>query len=277
MTRIFQPTSDIFTFGADPEGFIFKGAEPVPAYGIIPGTKQSPHPVKQGAVQVDGMAAEFNINPAKTFEEFNDNVETVISELKSFLPSGYSLRFIPSVVFSEAAFDSTPDDNKELGCSADFNAWDNSVNPPPVPENPFMRCAGGHLHTGWTENQELDAQHISDCNDLIKQMDWFLGFWSLSQDADNNRRKLYGKSGACRYKPYGVEYRVLSNFWVSTKALRLQIWNRWVAAVNTMATIYMPESSRGDNNLLRNCIDQSHFDQELASLYSFPLLSLRGI
>jgi hypothetical protein len=33
-------------------------------------------------------------------------------------------------------------------------------------------------------------------------------------DKDKERRKLYGKPGAFRPKPYGCEYRVLSNAWV---------------------------------------------------------------
>jgi hypothetical protein len=33
-------------------------------------------------------------------------------------------------------------------------------------------------------------------------------------DKDTERRKLYGKPGAFRPKPYGCEYRVLSNAWV---------------------------------------------------------------
>jgi hypothetical protein len=47
--------------GADPEVFVRNAeGEPVPACGLIPGTKAEPHRVDSGAVQVDGLALEFN-------------------------------------------------------------------------------------------------------------------------------------------------------------------------------------------------------------------------
>ncbi len=47
-------------------------AEQVTASGlVIPDTaKEKPFPVTNGAVQVDGMALEYNIDPASTVEEF---------------------------------------------------------------------------------------------------------------------------------------------------------------------------------------------------------------
>ena len=57
--------------GADPEAFVVlkDGGIPVSAHGLLPGTKDKPFPVEKGAVQVDGMAAEFNIEPAATEDE----------------------------------------------------------------------------------------------------------------------------------------------------------------------------------------------------------------
>ena len=55
--------------GADPE--IFLGDADgglVSAYGLIKGDKEHPFPVTNGAVQVDGMAAEFNIDPDRDWE-----------------------------------------------------------------------------------------------------------------------------------------------------------------------------------------------------------------
>ena len=50
--------------GCDPEVFVAKGGKFISAHGMIPGTKKAPHKVERGAVQVDGMALEFNIDPA---------------------------------------------------------------------------------------------------------------------------------------------------------------------------------------------------------------------
>src|SRR3546814_1862742 len=83
-----------------------------------------------------------------------------------------------------------------------------------------------------------------NCSDLVKQLDWYLGLWSLGKDKDKVRRSLYGKAGACRIKPYGVEYRVLSNFWIKNKKSRLETWNRMVKGIEEMKRLYMPEYSQ---------------------------------
>ena len=65
--------------GADPELWIIdrKTGKPISAEGLFEGTKAAPYQVENGAVQVDGMAAEFNINPAKDSREFVYNTLTV--------------------------------------------------------------------------------------------------------------------------------------------------------------------------------------------------------
>lgn len=264
------------TFGCDPEGFIFKGETPVPAIDIIPGTKAEPYKVNKGAVQVDGMAAEFNIDPVSTYEEWEENISTVIEELKKFLPKDHELRFVPTVKFDADIFDATPDEAKELGCQPDFDAWSGGVNPPPNPEDPYLRCAGGHIHFGWTENEDLSSlQHILNCQDAVKQLDWFLGAWSIYEDSDNTRRTLYGKSGACRYKEYGVEYRVLSNFWVNTPELRRQVWDRMVHAMNAMSKSgYADRVPQEYNTLLIEAINKGSLHKALKINCQYPLMSL---
>ena len=46
-------------------------------------------------------------------------------------------------------------------------------------------------------------------------LDMYLGLPSLIWDRDTKRRSLYGDFGAFRPKPYGLEYRVLSNAWLA--------------------------------------------------------------
>lgn len=274
-----QPAYDArpgFTFGCDPEVFILdeKGV-PVTAEGLIPGTKLEPHPVKHGAVQVDGMAAEFNIDPAENFSDFNRNVTTVMDELKKMLPKGHSLSIVPSVVFDPAVFEAAPDKAKELGCNPDFDAWTGSVNPPPNdPENPYMRCGAGHVHIGWGEDfEDTDEQHIMNCRDLVRQCDWFLGGWSVRIDSDPTRRRLYGKAGAYRPKSYGVEYRVLSNFWITTRERRLAMWNRLQIAIMNMQREYLPERvPPPHNDLLVSYINETKKGDRIEKDYRYPLV-----
>lgn len=277
MTAIPMVPMEGFTFGCDPELFVFDPeGRPVPA-DMIPGTKDNPHKVEFGAVQRDGFAAEFNIDPAPTFKEFNRNIAAVMKQLEGFLPKGHTLQTVPSVVFDKDVFDAARDDIKELGCQPDFNAWTGEVNPPPADlENPYMRCAAGHLHIGWTEGAGLDdIQHIMNCRDLVKQLDWYLGGWSLKMDNDPSRRSLYGKAGACRLKDYGVEYRVLSNFWITNTQRRLAVWNRLQSAINSMVKGFLPDKIPNEyNNALIAAIDSTTRNKGLERDFRYPLMTM---
>jgi hypothetical protein len=268
-----------FTFGCDPEGFIRYKDKFVPADGLIPGTKAKPEDVGDGVfLQVDGMAAEYNILPCKTFEEFDSRNEMAIKKINDLLPKGHEFVAIPAVRFDPEVFDSATDQSKELGCTPDHNAWTGEINPPPAdPDDPYLRTASGHLHIGWGDNLSLaDPQHILNCRDLVKQLDWFLGGWSIKTDPDPTRRKLYGKAGACRFKDYGVEYRVLSNFWITERSLRLAVWNRMQSAIQMMASIYMPDRApKSYNDFLVAGINDGTLadDSAMLSNFQYPLLT----
>src|SRR3546814_15842546 len=104
------------------------------------------------------MAGEFNIVPAHTFNEFDDNIVSVMKEMTGMLPKGYKLSVVPHMVFPQDVMDKASQKALELGCSPDYNAWTGGVNPPPdASQNPLMRCAGGHLHVGWTEGESLGS------------------------------------------------------------------------------------------------------------------------
>lgn len=73
--------------GTDPECAIYDTENKmyVSAHDLIPGDKNNPFKVEKGAVQVDGLAAEFNIDPATTAEEFDDNISSVINQLTDMI------------------------------------------------------------------------------------------------------------------------------------------------------------------------------------------------
>jgi len=269
-----------FTVGCDPEVFIVdETGRPVSAEGLIPGTKEEPYRVPFGAIQVDGMAAEFNIDPVNTFDDFRHHIRSVLQTMKDMLPTGYAFLIKPSVVFDEEVWKKTPLKAKELGCMPDFNAWTASINPPPRNyDMPTLRTAAGHIHIGWTKDADLsDVNHIVNCNDLVKQLDWYLGGWSVPHDQDGAiRRSLYGKAGACRYKDYGVEYRVLSNFWLVDDTVMETVWDRLVSAITQMSSTFIPElSSMKYNKRLIKMIETSIIDDQLMSNYHYPLIDVR--
>ena len=238
--KISSPSGKVYDFkiGADPEFFVKKFGKLVSAYGLIPGSKENPHKVPKGAVQVDGMALEFNIDPAETYSQFEDNMSTVMSSIIGMVP-GYEIFVEPVADFGLEYIEAQPKEAKELGCSPDFNAYTKQANPRPSADTPF-RTASGHVHIGWTSGVDInDEGHLEACRALTKSLDVWLGLPSLVWDQDDRRRTLYGAAGAFRPKSYGMEYRVLSNKWITDPLLRKTVFHNTLKAIE--ATFSNPE------------------------------------
>lgn len=202
--------------GCDPEVFVKQDGVFRSAHGLIHGDKKNPQKVKNGAVQVDGMALEFNIDPASSENQFVFNVQDVFNTMCKMVP-GYEVVAVPVADFDAAYLKAQPAEALELGCEPDFNAWTGKVNPRPDGNRP-MRTASGHVHIGWTDKQNIEELgHVGRARAVARQMDFFLGLPSLFYDDDVRRREMYGKGGAMRVKPYGVEYRTLSNAWLANE------------------------------------------------------------
>ena len=206
-----------FLLGADPECFIInkKTRKLVSAHGMLPGTKEEPFKVKYGAIQVDGMAAEFNIEPAKTKKSFIRNVTVVLNTLREMIGPEHELCFSSIAEFGMDFIKKQPIEAIELGCDPDFDAWTGDVNPVPNAEVDFITAAG-HIHIGWTEGQDTkNPAHLEVCRHLIRNLDYGTSPTMLL-DKEHKRRGLYGDIGAFRPKSYGVEYRTPSNFWIQS-------------------------------------------------------------
>ena len=204
--------------GCDPEVFVKQDGIFKSAWGLIKGDKKNPFPVRNGAVQVDGMALEFNINPASTEQEFVINVQDVFAQMCAMVPQ-YEVVAAPVAHFTPEYMKEQPEEALELGCEPDWNGWSGAINQKPNAQRP-MRTASGHVHIGWTNGKDInDPMHSSNAFAVAKQMDYFLGLPSLFYDDDQERREMYGKAGCLRIKSYGMEYRTLSNAWLKSPAL----------------------------------------------------------
>lgn len=219
--------------GCDPEVFVKQKGLFRSAHNLIKGDKKNPQKVRRGAVQVDGMALEFNIDPAGSEDEFCINVQDVFNQMKLMVPE-YEVVAVPVAHFTEAYMKKQPAAALELGCDPDYNAWTGMVNEKPNANRP-MRTASGHVHIGWTNNKEHDDyEHIDKAGAVGRQMDFFLGLGSIFYDDDQERREMYGLPGCVRYKPYGVEYRTLSNAWLNSENLMRWVYRSAVTGVNRL-------------------------------------------
>jgi hypothetical protein len=236
---------DKILVGCDPEVFVKKSGIFQSAHGLILGDKKNPFPVRNGAVQVDGMALEFNIHPAASEEEFIFNVEDVYSQMRSMVPE-YEVVATPVAHFTEEYIASQPPAALELGCDPDFNGWDMRINKKPNANRP-MRTASGHVHIGWTSGENInDADHFELCGELACQMDFYLGLGSLFYDEDQERRSMYGNPGCFRPKSYGVEYRTLSNKWLNDRKLMGWVYRQTVQGTKDFFSGRILKTKHGD-------------------------------
>lgn len=214
-------------FGADPELFLKdkKTGEYIPACGLVGGTKKKPRGIgKRGhMIQEDNVMVEFNIPPAKSADQVVKSVHYVMNHLTHLLPK-FTLAIEAAAEFNPVLLEKHPK-AFEFGCDPDYNAWTIQINDAPNP-NTYLRTCGGHIHVGYS-NSDLDNQLA-----LIRAMDLFVGVPLVVLDPDKVRKTRYGKAGAFRPKPYGVEWRVASNYWISTPELIRWAYNNTMKAVN---------------------------------------------
>lgn len=210
--------------GSDPEVFLKDVAgNLISCVGLVHGTKDNPMQIpslpKGFTLQQDNVALEFGIPPAANKKDFVSYIQTVKEAGHEFL-KGLSYATSSCEVFPADQMNTA--EAHVFGCEPDYNAWTGRKNPSPRPPHPFMRSAGGHVHV----ETQLPERN------LVKAMDVFLGLHSLFLDTNGQaRRALYGRPGAFRYKPYGIEYRTLSNFWMMNKAHTAWVWDATERAV----------------------------------------------
>jgi hypothetical protein len=222
--------------GADPEIFLRKKDGPgKPACGIIPGNKEAPHRVNCGAVQVDGLALEFNVDPSVEEDAFVHNVTTVMDILRAMVPEEYVFSPKSFEMFIREDLEGLSEDDLRLGCDPDFNAYTGDENyAHKLP--PEYRFAGGHIHLGWTQDEDpFDAGHFESCCRMAKQFDYFIGLPSVLLDKSGSERvSYYGRAGTFRPKHYGMEYRTTSNWWIGKEKHIRFIFNQAVRAFTSL-------------------------------------------
>lgn len=214
--------ASLLRVGCDPELFFKHDGKFLSAYGLVQGDKLNPTPLMKGAVQVDGMALEFNIEPAKNAAEFVENISTVLQQIRNSVSPDIEFDYSSTVHLTQEYLSSRCYEEIELGCEPDFNVYTGEPNVKPDVDKP-MRTAGGHVHIGFAEDLP-DTEMVHDIRTkLVRLCDVYLGVPSVLLDKDVERRTMYGKAGAYRKKHYGVEYRSLSNFWIRDADL-----SKWV-------------------------------------------------
>lgn len=252
--------------GADIEMMCIDGlGNPMPVCSLLGGTKEDPIPVQSGAYQEDNVNAEFNITPTENEQEWVDNMLSVMQQVEDRLkPHKLTLAAIPSFHYTIPTLEAAGKEAVSMGCSSDMNVWTGERNPKP---NPFqtLRTAGGHIHF------DCSAKEVEE---VVKLFDVYLGVPSVLLDVDIERRNMYGQAGAYREKPYGGEYRTLSNFW-----LRSPVLIQWVfrQAQKAKENLHQLDNilSMFPADVIQNCINNGDIKtaKEIVSAFDLEVVA----
>jgi hypothetical protein len=205
-----------FTFGSDPEFMLESNGKIISAIGIVKGTKERRKIVGDYAFYYDNVLAEGCVPPASSRDEAVDNIGGFLQAFADLVR--------PCKLLAQASHTYAPDQVRDeaalvIGCSRESCVY--SLEEIQPDESMFLktnlRSAGGHIHLG----SKLLKKGYNTLHS-VRLLDLFLGIPVLYLDNDptsKKRKELYGKAGRFRQPTYGVEYRSISNFWLSSPKL----------------------------------------------------------
>lgn len=209
----------IKAIGSDPEVFAeSKDGRLMPAFEFL-GSKAAPTKAPPGTYggnncYWDGYQAEFDTRANGCLSYHVDSIRNglfgVYEALKK-LDKDAVLSVRTTFDIPDYRLRADADEHVMFGCMPSKNAY-NMEGIKDDGRNVEFRSAGGHIH--------LEVKPASEAEIIkgVKAMDAVLGVACVSLFAkfdDARRRKMYGLAGEYRLPPHGVEYRVLSNAWLS--------------------------------------------------------------
>jgi hypothetical protein len=214
--------------GADPEVLLVNGSREFRSVeGLIGGTKDEPVPItsmeqhfKRGfAMQEDNVMLEFNIEPQKSAGNFDNVISSVMSTIRRNVLAEHRLSYWEQCVGEYNDVELATGQAATFGCSPDLDAYTGQkaegVSPSMLGN---WRCAGGHMHWGFDNPADIPLFVI------VQLLDAVCGLREpLLKHSQGVRRKMYGTAGRYRAKPYGLEYRTLSNSWLFDEQLRYDL------------------------------------------------------
>jgi hypothetical protein len=206
--------------GADPEFFVMdENNSFINGAKVINATKNKPLKLSgETSVFYDNVLLELNIEPANNIEEFVLRCSSGLHQVRNKLVE----KRISLHAYAELEESQLKDKNaKEYGCVTDMNAYTLTENDLPIDliKNTNYRTAGGHIHIGGSQGDAVINPVLKPL--FVFMLDLFVGIPGVLIDnsAESFRRRTYfGRAGSFRDKDYGLEYRVLSPFWLRNES-----------------------------------------------------------
>lgn len=218
------------TFGCDPEFFFARKTKKGKAGKILGAEKIIPEKglvldkagmYSGGKTIIDGVQAELNPKPFACRAYMGDNLSYLFRDVAKNLKRGVGINWNPLVKVTPTEMKSLSEKNRILGCSPSINAYGEPKEMPDA--NKYMfRSAGGHIHIGIGT-----IKSVEQAARVVKVLDIIVGNTCVLIDRDKGnieRRKVYGRAGEFRKPTHGIEYRVLSNFWLKHYVLMSMVF-----------------------------------------------------
>lgn len=255
--------SPVFHVGSDPEMFVVdERGEMIPAWKFLPGKKTPYRPADTpGAIDSLGSKTwQYYYNQQAYWDgfqtEFSGSHDACAGFYVDMLRAGLKMLREKATAFNPNArltiknvfeippevLESEPPEHIQLGCDPSLNIYDASGELAGDARLLRWRFTGGHVHLGVGAHEIASKVRRAE---MIKGMDSVAGVLSVGMFAgweDPTRRRFYGLAGEHRLPSHGIEYRVLSNCWLTHPAvahlmLDLVRVGAWIGAQGLRGTI----------------------------------------
>lgn len=195
--------------GSDPEIFVVdKNNIVIPSFRFLGDKKTGANPFW------DGYQGEFNIAAQSCLDgsvlQIQDQLNKLLREARKY-DKDAKLSIIPTMDIPPHMLKEDDDKYVQFGCMPSKNVYGMKGKVADGRDVPF-RSAGGHIHLELTEKQKKSIP------EYVKALDAILGVACVSlfgKYDDVRRREYYGLAGEYRTPSHGLEYRPLSNVWLS--------------------------------------------------------------
>lgn len=231
-----------YASGTDPEVFVVGGnGDVIPARRFLEDKKLAKEDFSTGdqfskgwptpPMFFDGLQAEFSVKAATCLEALHESTRRglagVLNRARKIDPKA-RLTLKNTIKMSPEQMFRLDEEDLVFRCSTSLNVYDD-VAEAPDPRSYEWRFAGGHIHIG-CGRKTPEIVRAS-----VRSLDGILGVVGVSLAGNwdsHERRRMYGRAGEFRLPKHGLEYRVLSNFWVCSPLIAHLVFEiaRWAVS-----------------------------------------------